>query len=120
MNESAYEPREYKSLVSACRAGKRECMKRGIIAYHVYALWAYILVVGSEEHAKWEAYVKEHEFPIMRGEGHTFYVWHARKQGVGQSNNASTRLAETCAHPYSDELIDGTCSICGLPKPASG
>ena len=79
MSEKAYKPREYQSFAYAKRVGKRECMRRGIKAYSVYRLWSNILVVGVDEHAKFLAYVKEHEIPIGRNDEYRVYVWQAGK-----------------------------------------
>lgn len=96
MSEKAYQPREYKTFASAKRAGRRECMKRGIISYSVYRLWSNILVVGHEEQRKWNAYVIEHEIPIMRDECYTVYVWQAWKKDQGN-------LTQRGADPISPE-----------------
>lgn len=84
MSEKAYQPREYKSFAYAKRVGKRECMKRGIKAYSVYRLWSNILVVGVNEHAKFLAYVKEHEIPIGRNDEYRVYVWQAGKTDMSR------------------------------------
>ena len=85
----AYQPREYKSVASARRAGRRECMARGIVPFRVITLGAIYLVVGAEELAKFEAWIIENQIPInWKRDSYVTYVWGAIFQK--QSGSAAT------------------------------